>query len=110
MQALLGYACGWCWICHAHAHLRHLFGYLPGEPGYNRRLRAAAGLITTLTRLLAACHHCPLGIGSLGPGWGARRPAVRGNQQADPESAPGATAIGIMTRTRRTKAGRVFQQ
>ncbi len=28
--------------------------YLPGQPGYNRRLRAAAALITTLIRLLAA--------------------------------------------------------
>ena len=35
-------------------HLGHLFRYLPGQPGYNRRLRAAAGLITALIRLLAA--------------------------------------------------------
>jgi hypothetical protein len=54
MQALLGYTSESRWIRHARAHLRHLFGYLPGQPGYNRRLRAAAGLITTLIRLLAA--------------------------------------------------------
>ena len=30
------------------------FRYLPSQPGYNRRLRAAAALITTLIRLLAA--------------------------------------------------------
>ena len=38
----------------AHAHRGHLFGYLPGQPGYNRRLRAAAGLITMLIRMFAA--------------------------------------------------------
>jgi hypothetical protein len=54
MQALLGFTSESRWIRHARAHLGHLFGYLPGQPGYNRRLRAAAGLITTLIRLLAA--------------------------------------------------------
>jgi len=54
MQALLGYTSEARWIRHARAHLGHLFPYLPGQPGYNRRLRAAAVLITTLIRLLAA--------------------------------------------------------
>ena len=54
MQALLGYTSESRWVRHAHAHLGHLFRYLPGQPGYNRRLRAAAGLITTLIRMLAA--------------------------------------------------------
>ena len=54
MQALLGYTSEARWVRHAHAHLGHLFGYLPGQSGYNRRLRAAAGLISTLIRLLAA--------------------------------------------------------
>jgi Transposase DDE domain len=54
MQALLGYTSESRWIRHARAHLGHLFPYLPGQPGYNRRLRAAAGLITALIRLLAA--------------------------------------------------------
>jgi hypothetical protein len=54
MQALLGYTSESRWVRHAHAHLGHLFSYLPGQPGYNRRLRAAAGLITTLIRTLAA--------------------------------------------------------
>jgi hypothetical protein len=54
MQALLGYTSEARWVRFAHAHLGHLFGYLPGQPGYNRRLRAAAGLITVLIRLLAA--------------------------------------------------------
>jgi hypothetical protein len=54
MQALLGYTSEARWVRHAHARLGHLFPYLPGQPGYNRRLRAAAGLITTLIRVLAA--------------------------------------------------------
>jgi hypothetical protein len=54
MQALLGYTSEARWVRHAHAHLGHLFRYLPGQPGYNRRLRAAAGLVTALIRLLAA--------------------------------------------------------
>jgi hypothetical protein len=54
MQALLGFTSEARWVRHAHAHLGHLFRYLPGQPGYNRRLRAAAGLVTALIRLLAA--------------------------------------------------------
>jgi hypothetical protein len=54
MQALLGYTSEARWIRHAHAHLGHLFRYLPGQPGSNRRLRGAAGLITALIRMLAA--------------------------------------------------------
>jgi len=54
MQALLGYTSESRWLRYARARLGHLFGCLPGQPGYNRRLRAAAGLIATLIRLLAA--------------------------------------------------------
>jgi len=54
LQALLGYTSESRWVRYAHVHLGHLFHYLPGQPGYNRRLRAAAGLITVLIRLLAA--------------------------------------------------------
>src|SRR5215472_4393492 len=54
MQALPGYTSEARWIRHARAGLWHLFPDLPGQPGYNRRLRAAAGLITVLIRLLAA--------------------------------------------------------
>jgi len=54
MQALLGYTSEARWIRHAHAHLGHLFRYLPGQPGSNRRLRGAAGLITALIGMLAA--------------------------------------------------------
>ena len=54
MQALLGYTSESRWIRYARVHLGHLFRYLPGQPGYNRRLRAAAGLITALIGLRAA--------------------------------------------------------
>jgi hypothetical protein len=54
MQALLGYTSESRWLRYARAHLGHLFPYLPGQPGYNRRLRAAARLIAVLIRLLAA--------------------------------------------------------
>jgi hypothetical protein len=54
MQALLGYTSESRWLRHARAHLGHLFPYLPRQPGYNKRLRAAAGLIATVIRVLAA--------------------------------------------------------
>lgn len=54
MQALLGFTSEARWIRHAHQHLGHLFGYLPHQPGYNKRLRRAATLITTMIRMLAA--------------------------------------------------------
>src|SRR6266540_3406625 len=36
------------------AHLGHLFPYLPKQPGYNKRLRAAAALLQQLIRALAS--------------------------------------------------------
>ena len=41
-----GYTSEARWLRHAQAHLGHLFRYLPGQSGYNKRLRAASGLIT----------------------------------------------------------------
>ena len=37
MQALLGFTSEARWLRHARAHLRHLFPYLPQQPGYNKR-------------------------------------------------------------------------
>jgi hypothetical protein len=54
MQALLGFTSEARWLRHARAGLRHLFGYLPKQPGYNKRLRAAADLIVRVIRALAA--------------------------------------------------------
>jgi hypothetical protein len=53
MQALLGYTSEARWIRYAHGHLGHLFHYLPRQPGYNKRLRKAVALITTMIRMLA---------------------------------------------------------
>jgi hypothetical protein len=53
MQALLGYVCEARWLRHARAHLRHLFPYPPGQPGYNKRLRAASVLVKHMIRALA---------------------------------------------------------
>ena len=54
LQALLGFTSEARWIRHARAHMRHLFPYLPQQPGYNKRLRAARGLIGHCARVLAA--------------------------------------------------------
>jgi hypothetical protein len=54
LQALLGFTSETRWIRHARAHLRHLFPYLPQQSGYNKRLRAARGLVLHCTRALAA--------------------------------------------------------
>ncbi len=53
MQALLGFTSEARWVRYARAHLRHLFPYLPGQPGYNTRLRALAATMTWLIGLLA---------------------------------------------------------
>jgi hypothetical protein len=53
MQALLGFTSERRWLRYARAHLRHLFGYLPGQSGYNKRLRQAAGTIKAVMRALA---------------------------------------------------------
>jgi Transposase DDE domain len=54
MQALLGFTSEARWLRHASCHLRHLFPYLPGQAGYNKRLRAAAGLIRHTIRAIAS--------------------------------------------------------
>ncbi|MGC0416507.1 IS982 family transposase [Embleya sp. AB8] len=51
MQALLGFTSERRWIRFADSHPRHLFPYLPGQSGYNRRLRKAADLIARVNRL-----------------------------------------------------------
>jgi hypothetical protein len=53
MQALLGFTSEARWLRHARAHLRHLFPYLPQQPGYNKRLRRLTGTFNWLTAMLA---------------------------------------------------------
>ena len=43
--ALLGFCSEARWLRYADRHLRHLFPYQPKQPGYNKRLRAAADLL-----------------------------------------------------------------
>jgi hypothetical protein len=58
LQALLGFTSEARWVRYARAHLRHLFPYLPQQPGYNKRLRGAAALIRHCIRVLAASTTC----------------------------------------------------
>jgi hypothetical protein len=53
MQALLGRTSEARWLRFAHAQLRHLFPYLPQQPGYNKRLRALADTLRWLIGVLA---------------------------------------------------------
>jgi hypothetical protein len=53
LQALLGYTSEARWLRHANRHLCHLFPYLPGQSGYNKRLRGAASLIRHAIRAVA---------------------------------------------------------
>ncbi len=52
MQALLGYPSEARWLRFARARLRHLFPYLPLQPGYNKRLRKLAATIGWLVAAL----------------------------------------------------------
>ena len=54
MQALVRFTSEARWLRHARKHLSGSFPYLPKQPGYNKRLRRAAGLITHVIRALAA--------------------------------------------------------
>jgi hypothetical protein len=53
MSALLGYTSERRWLRRAGRDFRHLFPYLPGQSGYNKRLRAASSLLTYMIRALA---------------------------------------------------------
>ena len=53
MQALLGFTSEARWLRHARKHLTGLFPYVPGQSGYNKRLRKLAATICWLIRALA---------------------------------------------------------
>ncbi len=53
LQALLGFTSESRWLRFARGHLRHLFPYLPKQPGYNKRLRKLAATMNWLIRMLA---------------------------------------------------------
>jgi hypothetical protein len=54
MQALLGYTSETGWLRYARAHLAGMFPNLPGQSGYNKRLRKLADTMTWLVSALAA--------------------------------------------------------
>ncbi|HEX2296999.1 MAG TPA: IS982 family transposase [Pseudonocardiaceae bacterium] len=53
MQALLGLTSEARWLRYARSHLGHLFCYLPGQSGYNKRLRRLGTTISWLVGVLA---------------------------------------------------------
>jgi hypothetical protein len=53
MQALLGFVSQARWLRYARGHLRHLFPYLPGQSGYNKRVRKLAATMCWLIPMLA---------------------------------------------------------
>ncbi len=53
MQALLGFTSESRWLRHARKHLAGTFPYLPGQAGYNKRLRALAATMAWLIAVLA---------------------------------------------------------
>ena len=53
LQALLGFTSEARWLRHARTHVRHLFRYLPQQPGYNKRLRRLAPTVEWLIGALA---------------------------------------------------------
>lgn len=52
-QALLGFTSEAHWLRYARKHLKDLFPYLPQQSGYNKRLRAALGLVKRVIRMIA---------------------------------------------------------
>ena len=52
LQVLQGFNEEARWVRHADKHLRHLFPYIPGQAGYNKRLRKSAGQLQALVRIL----------------------------------------------------------
>lgn len=53
VQALLGFTSESRFLRYAAKHLRSWFPYVPGQSGYNKRLRKSAGQLRALIRLLA---------------------------------------------------------
>ena len=55
LQALLGFTSEARWLRYANSRLRGLFPYLPAQSGYNKRVRAAAGMLRAVIAHLVAC-------------------------------------------------------
>ena len=55
LQALLGFTSEARWLRYANGRLRGLFPYLPTQSGYNKRVRAATGMLRAVIAHLVAC-------------------------------------------------------
>lgn len=55
LQALLGFTSEARWLRYANSRLRGLFPYLPTQSGYNKRVRAATGMLRAVIAHLVAC-------------------------------------------------------
>lgn len=53
LSAVLGFDDEARWVRHVRAHLRHLFPYLPHQPGYHKRLRRLGPATAALVEHLA---------------------------------------------------------
>jgi hypothetical protein len=53
LQVLLGFNEEARWVRHVRRHLGHLFPYVPGQAGYNKRLRKSTTMLASMIRLLA---------------------------------------------------------
>jgi Transposase DDE domain len=55
LQALLGFTSEARWLRYANTHLRGMFPDLPTQSGYNKRVRAATGMLRAVFAHLVAC-------------------------------------------------------
>jgi Transposase DDE domain len=53
LQALLGFTSETRWLRYATTHLVGMFPYVPGQSGYNKRLRKASTQLVAINRILA---------------------------------------------------------
>ena len=59
LQALLGFTSEARWLRYANGPLRGLFPYLPTQSGYNKRVRAATGMLrAVIAHLVAGTSRC----------------------------------------------------
>ncbi|GGY89705.1 hypothetical protein GCM10010343_13720 [Streptomyces avidinii] len=87
MQAVLGFASETRWLRFARAHLSAEFPYLPEQASYNKRLRAAASLISRFIRTLVKRSDL---AGWAGYGYCPSRPArPRTPRSQNPSRGPG---------------------
>jgi hypothetical protein len=55
LQALLGFTSEARWLRYANTHLRGMFPDLPTQSGYNKRVRAATGMLRAVFAHLVRC-------------------------------------------------------